>query len=824
MVGESGAEMRRMAIGAVSLLLAFLAAITGGTDSAETASARENPAPEPLCAVNLWLSDIVQRWVSSEGPLTYVGATDVTHDGFVELILEQDGYLFSPIGVGDGLFVNDSGSYRFFCPTTEGLCRFPVPAHPTGSTICDLDGDGDEDLVVSGIFINPSPDAAVKRGPRLFVFEGRGPSWKFFAPEPVWIDMPETCYWLRPVLENDDSFTILGVALESGGDRFRAYAIPCSSDLELGTLALVLEAEGWPFHVGDFDGDGYVDIAVIHRPYGIGIAYGGPRWEFRCERILETQEDRIQRATAGDVDGDGLLDVVLLTPRGVSVARNAAVGFRMSLPIPVDADDLYLSDLTGDGALDLVTELRDELAILPGDGTGRFDPASSSAFVFPLPLIGVAFADLNGDGRTDIVGESISHAMTVINGGEAKGETWIPFDGSAPLGVGDVDWDGDVDLLVERLDGIDILRSDGAAAFLREAWLDDSELSLDGEEQGEYLHLLSAKQAADGTLYVLGQRSRPCVVEGVRTHCILGELYSVSPAGDVLAGWELGSDVIGALATGDFDANGTSDVAVSSTETLYVLWNGVAVNTYSWRGNGGGAIVAGDFDVDGVDELVAVHREGDLRLVRVEVSLLGMSLGPTLACLDGVPLNLTAADLDEDGVADPVAVVVRICGTEEDGHITLSIDGVDLVAYASSRGEAVVSTMDEFPENSMPWPLNGLAITDLTGDGIPDATCTPANGSLLTVLMGSGDGGFVTYEAPWLVDDELLADLTSDGLPDGLCYVRGPEFTLSPCANTHVAVGPLLVADLDGNGIDEVISATLGLDPALWIQWNGGKR
>jgi len=36
--------------------------------------------------------------------------------------------------------------------------------------------------------------------------------------------------------------------------------------------------------------------------------------------------------------------------------------------------------------------------------------------------------------------------------------------------------------------------------------------------------------------------------------------------------------------------------------------------------------------------------------------------------------------------------------------------------------------------------------------------------------------------------------------------------------------GPLLVADLDGNGEPEILTATVGFAPLLAVLWNGGGR
>jgi FG-GAP-like repeat len=793
-------KLRRTALIAVGIAAVLVLGAVPPVDDASGAttlgdeSTQNLPTSRPNLkhAVNLWLSDVVQMWWGSDAPLRYLGALDLTHDGIVDLVLAQDGDLFSPPGNGDGSFGIESRFTPFFSATDQDGHAVRGLAFPRSHLLTDIDGDGDEDLVVGGRFSDPGVYDTLSA--RLVVFEHLNRTPGCFATEPIWIELSEAVDWLKAVPQEDGGMTIIGVAEDYAEDHYvtRIYAVSCSAEFMFGEPKLIFESEGKPFHVGDFDGDGHVDVGMIRHPREIHIAYGSSDHVFSDQSVFETQEDRIRRATAGDVNGDGVLDLVFLTSRGVVVAVSIAGGFRGSLPIPIDAEYIYLSDMDADGWIDLLAHDRRDLWILPGDGTGRFDPSSGSAFALPANCHKLHPVDLNGDGRMDLIGDASPVVVTLINGGLPHGETWIPYDGSSPLGVADVDGDSAVDIVVERVDGIDVLWNDGSGAFVRSEWVSSlTELRLELEEEiAEELLPIALEQADDGVLYLLGQRGgAPCPGVNFLAKCDRGELYAVSPTGEVVGAWELGPDIVGQLSSGDFDGNGTSDVAVSSTETLYVLWNGEEVRSYAWRREGGGAVVSGDYDGDGEDELAVVYSDGELKLLLVKPTYGRRKLLQTLLWFDGIPLSLTSADIDGDGISDPVAVVARVGGEqEEDGYITLFMEGVDLVSYASDKGEATIVPMTAFPEGSMPWPLTGLVVADVTGDGIADAVCTAIDGNGVIVMEGQGDATFETHRS----------------LP--------------------IAVGPLLAADLDGNGVDEVISATLGVDPALWIQWNGGRR
>ena len=130
-------------------------------------------------------------------------------------------------------------------------------------------------------------------------------------------------------------------------------------------------------------------------------------------------------------------------------------------------------DVNGDGNLDLVIDswAEEGLTLLLGDGKGGFQTPGTPIPVGRKPYRNLKFADVNGDGKCDIITPSYGSGVVTVLLGDGRGHfqagSPIPA-GPAPftVDVGDLNHDGVPDLAFSNYSGQITDSSDDAISFL----------------------------------------------------------------------------------------------------------------------------------------------------------------------------------------------------------------------------------------------------------------------------------------------------------------------------------------------------------------------
>ena len=227
--------------------------------------------------------------------------------------------------------------------------------------------------------------------------------------------------------------------------------------------------------LGDIDGDGILDIVGADSQAGVLVVLrgrgDGSLWP--PSTIALGPGARPGAVAAGDLDGDGRAELVVLDGARVLVAHTKD-GSLDVIPWAHATSVLVLADLDGDGRLDAVVGAPSlpRLGLLRGDGRGSFGPPTEVMLALP-GASQLAAGDLDGDGRADVVlsgdfGPTSVLLSTVAGGLRPAGSFAFPLGdngaarGYAALAVARFDKDPHLDVVDSQVTGlVQILGGDG---------------------------------------------------------------------------------------------------------------------------------------------------------------------------------------------------------------------------------------------------------------------------------------------------------------------------------------------------------------------------
>ena len=187
--------------------------------------------------------------------------------------------------------------------------------------------------------------------------------------------------------------------MNNAGDLFDAAPVTVDADAPLAEAVTT----------ADLDQDGWTDIIALSRLDGEVFWYPNTSGSFNQRVVLDSAVLTLNAVAAGDVDGDGDPDLVVIGQHSIDLFRNngsatftkEAILTTATSPLPLECMDLLLLDIDGDGDLDAATAETIGPVIYVNDGTGTFTPT----LVDPVAAIQAQIhaGDIEGDGDMDIV-------------------------------------------------------------------------------------------------------------------------------------------------------------------------------------------------------------------------------------------------------------------------------------------------------------------------------------------------------------------------------------------------------------------------------------
>jgi subtilisin family serine protease len=206
-----------------------------------------------------------------------------------------------------------------------------------------------------------------------------------------------------------------------------------SNSISFSTAVLVLK---------DLNGDGLPDVTLVDNGSLAGahsyLSNGDGTFKHASFFFVDALPVLVTSVAVADVDGDGCPDAVTVEALGLArIFKGSCDGnFSFSNALTLGAGEapvsVALADMNGDGNPDIVTgggyfgvgdygeEASNLVTVLLGDGKGNFsNPKVCRA---EPDLYGLAVADLNGDGKPEVIAasQSTDTAIAMLNDGQGN--------------------------------------------------------------------------------------------------------------------------------------------------------------------------------------------------------------------------------------------------------------------------------------------------------------------------------------------------------------------------------------------------------------------
>lgn len=501
-------------------------------------------------------------------------------------------------------------------------------------------------------------------------------------------------------------------------------------------------------------------------------------------------------SASADFNGDGNQDIVVLCTNGTnasSVALLLADGTGNFLIRSVGnmnfaAQSFAVGNFTSSGKNDIVIASHNLISIFNGNGDGTFQ-ARVDTTVAGIDSLGIALADVDGDGRNELIALNGSASQQLVN------IFWTMINGSGVRVL-----DGNIGSAVPN---------DPKAAVTLQLSHSPTALVVGSFTGSPYPDIVAG---GDNTISIWSRDlSGPSFV--------YGEVRDIAT-----------TPIVEALTSANLQSHGNSDLVVmdsSSYQTASYLNQGNAASFIevisSTTSDTYKAIAVGDIDGDGAQDLMLTI-QGSTNVTQITR---GLGLG--------------IFDNDVGGISSGSSLRVgHIFSATSTDAALLAKDsqGKNQIMLVQSSGTGLLKkNMGTPPVPALTENFDSVYLFDLNNDGFHDIVTVDKTAKKINTYINNKDGTFTAqghYQLTATPQMVVAADFNKDGMLDLGVLSTDSNVTLllrhfnGSASAVQVITGAslsasLAAADIDGDGnTDLVLTDSGGANPVISILWGVG--